>query len=166
VVSKTNFFNKILLRYFFLVLILFVIDRITKFLIIQKFLTEKNQEIVINNFVNFVLVWNQGVGFGLFPIESFKVYTIISVLIFLVNIWLIIWFFKSNKLSEKLFIAIILGGSLGNLVDRIYYRSVPDFIDLHYGNFHWFTFNFADISITIGILGLLLSEFIKKNEKN
>ncbi|MFM8244373.1 MAG: signal peptidase II [Candidatus Fonsibacter sp.] len=165
-VSKTNFFNKILLRYFFLVLILFVIDRITKFLIIQKFLTEKNQEIVINNFVNFVLVWNQGVGFGLFPIESFKVYTIISVLIFLVNIWLIIWFFKSNKLSEKLFIAIILGGSLGNLVDRIYYRSVPDFIDLHYGNFHWFTFNFADISITIGILGLLLSEFIKKNEKN
>lgn len=165
-VSKTNFFNKILLRYFFLVLILFVIDRITKFLIIQKFLTEKSQEIVINNFVNFVLVWNQGVGFGLFPIESFKVYTIISVLIFLVNIWLIIWFFKSNKLSEKLFIAIILGGSLGNLVDRIYYRSVPDFIDLHYGNFHWFTFNFADISITIGILGLLLSEFIKKNEKN
>lgn len=165
-VSKTNFFNKILLRYFFLVLVLFVIDRITKFLIIQKFLTEKNQEIVINNFVNFVLVWNQGVGFGLFPIESFKVYTIISVLIFLVNIWLIIWFFKSNKLSEKLFIAIILGGSLGNLVDRIYYRSVPDFIDLHYGNFHWFTFNFADISITIGILGLLLSEFIKKNEKN
>jgi signal peptidase II len=166
VVSKTNFFNKILLRYFFLVLILFVIDRITKFLIIQKFLTEKNQEIVINNFVNFVLVWNQGVGFGLFPIESFKVYTIISVLIFLVNICLIIWFFKSNKLSEKLSIAIILGGSLGNLVDRIYYRSVPDFIDLHYGNFHWFTFNFADISITIGILGLLLSEFIKKNEKN
>ena len=165
-VSKTNFFNKILLRYFFLVLILFVIDRITKFLIIQKFLTEKNQEIVINNFVNFVLVWNQGVGFGLFPIESFKVYTIISVLIFLVNIWLIIWFFKSIKLSEKLSIAIILGGSLGNLVDRIYYRSVPDFIDLHYGNFHWFTFNFADISITIGILGLLLSEFIKKNEKN
>lgn len=165
-VSKTNFFNKILLRYFFLVLILFVIDRITKFLIIQKFLIEKKQEIVINNFVNFVLVWNQGVGFGLFPIESFKVYTIISVLIFLVNIWLIIWFFKSNKLSEKLFIAIILGGSLGNLVDRIYYRSVPDFIDLHYGNFHWFTFNFADISITIGILGLLLSEFIKKNEKN
>jgi len=166
VVSKTSFFNKILLRYFFLVLILFVIDRITKFLIVQKFFTEKNQEIVINNFVNFVLVWNQGVGFGLFPIESFKVYTIISVLIFLVNIWLIIWFFKSNKLIEKLSIAIILGGSLGNLVDRIYYRSVPDFIDLHYGNFHWFTFNFADISITIGILGLLLSEFIKKNEKN
>jgi len=164
--SKTNFFDKILLRYFFLVLILFVIDRISKFLIIQKYLTEKNQEIVINNFVNFILVWNQGVGFGLFPIESFKVYTIISVLIFLVNIWLIIWFFKSNKLCEKLSIAIILGGSLGNLVDRIYYRSVPDFIDLHYGNFHWFTFNFADISITIGILGLLLSEFIKKNEKN
>ena len=64
------------------------------------------------------------------------------------------------------FFLMILGGSFGNLFDRIYYQAVPDFIDMHYGNFHWFVFNVADIFITLGIACLIIVEFILNNKKN
>ena len=59
----------------------------------------------------------------------------------------------------------ILGGSLGNLYDRVYYSAVPDFIDLNYNGYHWFVFNVADIFITIGVFALIFFELLKKNEK-
>ena len=117
----------------------------------------------IFSFLNFYLVWNTGIGFGLASTEANTIYHIITAVIVLVNIGLIYFLLKANGIYIYL-ISIILGGSLGNLFDRIYYYAVPDFIDFHLGNFHWFVFNIADIFITIGIIGLIFGEF-KKGKK-
>ena len=139
---------------------IFFVDRISKMYLIN--LQEMGTEIdfYIFSFLNFYLVWNTGIGFGLASTEANTIYHIITAVIVLVNIGLIYFLLKANGIYIYL-ISIILGGSLGNLFDRIYYYAVPDFIDLHLGNFHWFVFNIADIFITIGIIGLIIGEFTK-----
>ena len=102
-------------------------------------------------------------AFGLFSSESY-IYQIISIIIFFVITCLIIWLYRSNSILEKTSLSLIIGGAFGNLFDRIKYNAVPDFIDMHYNNFHWFVFNVSDIIITIGILMLLLTDLFKKNE--
>ena len=104
-------------------------------------------------------------AFGIFESDSYTYY-IFSFLIFLVIIFLIVWLFKSNRKFEKTSIALIIGGALGNWFDRLVYNAVPDFIDLHYLDFHWFVFNVSDIIISVGILLLILSDFfLKTNEQ-
>ena len=115
-------------------------------------------------FLNFYLVWNTGIGFGLASMEANVYYHILTSIIVIVNIGLIFFLMKSKAIYSY-FIALIIGGSLGNLFDRIYYYAVPDFIDLHLGHYHWFIFNIADIFITVGIIGFMFTEFLKK-EKN
>jgi len=117
----------------------------------------------INSFLNFYLVWNTGVGFGLISMESNIYYHILTSIIVLVNFGLIFFLIKSKGIYIYLF-AIIIGGSLGNLFDRLYYYAVPDFIDLHLGNFHWFIFNVADIFISVGIIGLIFVELTKREK--
>ena len=114
-------------------------------------------------FLNFYLVWNTGIGFGLAAMESNIYYHILTSIIAIVNIGLIFFLIKSKGIYAYS-IVLIIGGSLGNLFDRIYYYAVPDFIDLHFGNFHWFIFNVADIFITVGIIGLVLLEIFNKKE--
>ena len=114
-------------------------------------------------FLNFYLVWNTGVGFGLFSLEANIFYHIITSIIILINFVLFYFLMKSRGIYIYLF-AITIGGSLGNLFDRIYYYAVPDFIDLHLGDFHWFIFNVADIFITVGIIGLMVLELFKKEK--
>ena len=136
---------------------LFTIDRISKILILKNSLSE----IYINSFLNFSLVWNSGIGFGILQIEANIFYLLISIIITAINLILIYWMLTSLNYLESIFISIILGGALGNLFDRYYYSSVPDFIDLHYESFHWFTFNIADIFITVGIIGLIIIDLFK-----
>ena len=113
-------------------------------------------------FLNFYLVWNTGIGFGLASMETSIYYHILTAIIAIINIILIYFLTKAKGIYSYL-LALVIGGSLGNLFDRMYYYAVPDFIDLHLGNYHWFIFNVADIFITIGIIGLILAElFIKK----
>ena len=114
-------------------------------------------------FLNFYLVWNTGIGFGLASLETNIFYHILTAVITAVNLVLIIFLIKSKGINAYL-ITLIIGGSLGNLFDRIYYYAVPDFIDIHLGNFHWFIFNVADIFITVGIIGLILTELFKKEK--
>ena len=160
--------NKKKIYLFIFVLVLFIIDRVSKILILKNFLNNSSSEIYINSFLNFSLVWNSGIGFGILQLEANIFYLLISIIITAINLILIYWMFTSSNYLESIFISIILGGALGNLFDRYYYSSVPDFIDLHYESFHWFTFNIADIFITIGIIGLIIIDLfkIKKNEKN
>ena len=121
-------------------------------------------DIVVNNFLNIILVWNSGIGFGLLSFEKDFIYNLITSLIIFINIIIVYLAINSNN-SKSYFFVMILGGSLGNLFDRIYYSAVPDFIDLNYNNFHWFVFNVADIFITIGILCLIFVElFFNKRE--
>ena len=148
-----------------IIFLIFFLDRLSKFYILNIAENEGTVNITINSFLNVILVWNAGIGFGLLQFDQTFVYNLITILIFLINLLIIYLLFNAEKL-HKIFFAMILGGSLGNLYDRVYYSAVPDFIDLNYNGYHWFVFNVADIFITIGIFALLLSEiFIKKNEK-
>ena len=153
--------NKKKIYLFIFVLVLFTIDRISKILILKNFLNNSSSEIYINSFLNFSLVWNSGIGFGILQLEPNIFYLLISIIITAINLILIYWMLTSSNYLESIFISIILGGALGNLFDRYYYSSVPDFIDLHYESFHWFTFNIADIFITIGIIGLIIIDLFK-----
>jgi signal peptidase II len=153
--------NKKKIYLFIFVLVLFTIDRVSKILILKNFLNNSSSEIYINSFLNFSLVWNSGIGFGILQLEANIFYLLISIIITAINLILIYWMLSSSNYLESIFISIILGGALGNLFDRYYYSSVPDFIDLHYESFHWFTFNIADIFITIGIIGLITIDLFK-----
>ena len=153
--------NKKKIYLFVIIVFFFLIDRVSKILILKSFLNNSLSEIYINSFLNFSLVWNSGIGFGLLQIEPNIFYSTVSIIITAINLILIYWMITTSNYSESIFISIILGGSLGNLFDRFYYNSVPDFIDLHYNSFHWFTFNIADIFITIGIIGLITIDLFK-----
>ncbi len=153
--------NKIIKKenvYFLLIIFtIFVLDRYSKIQIIQDF---SDKVFYLNNYINLDLMWNTGIGFGLLSSDSDLFYNIISALIAIVIFFLIIFALKSDKF-DKISFSIIIGGALGNFYDRLIFNAVPDFIDLHYGNFHWFTFNIADIFITIGVIIYLLKGFKK-----
>ena len=142
---------------------IFFVDRISKMYLINLQGMGTEIDFYIFSFLNFYLVWNTGIGFGLASTEANTIYHIITAVIVLINIGLIYFLLKAKGIYIYL-ISIILGGSLGNLFDRIYYYAVPDFIDFHLGNFHWFIFNVADIFISVGIIGLIFVE-LKKKEK-
>ena len=144
------------------VVAIFLVDRLTKIYILN--LSEGGTEVdfYIFSFLNIYLVWNSGIGFGLFSVEPNLFYNFITFLIIVINFILIYLLIKSSTKKSFLF-TLILGGSLGNMYDRLYYFAVPDFIDFHLGDFHWFIFNVADIFITMGIIGLIIFELLGSN---
>ena len=153
-----NFFKKKVLI-FSLIIFVFLLDRYSKTLVLKNF---SENTFYINNFINLDLIWNSGIGFGIFSSNSTLIYNLISCLIFLVIIFLVYYLIKSDK-TDKLIFSIIIGGAIGNFYDRLVYKAVPDFIDIHFANFHWFTFNVADIFITLGvIIYLFKGSLIKK----
>ncbi len=146
-----------------IILIIFFFDRLTKLYLINLQASGTDIDFYIFPFLNFYLIWNTGIGFGLASMETNIYYHILTTIIVFVNLGLIYFLLKSKGIYVYL-LATIIGGSLGNLFDRIYYYAVPDFIDLHFGNFHWFIFNVADIFITVGIIGLVFAELSKKEK--
>jgi len=146
-----------------IILIIFFFDRLTKLYLINLQASGTDIDFYIFPFLNFYLIWNTGIGFGLASMEMNIYYHILTTIIVFVNLGLIYFLLKSKGIYVYL-LATIIGGSLGNLFDRIYYYAVPDFIDLHLGNYHWFIFNVADIFITVGIIGLILAELLKKEK--
>ena len=160
-----KFLNRKIIYYFLISLSIFALDRISKIYVIN--IAEKfgQVDIYINKFLNIILVWNSGIGFGLLSFEKEFLYNLITLIIILVNFVILYLGIKSNNFKGFLFF-IILGGSLGNLFDRLYYSAVPDFIDINYNGFHWFIFNVADIFISTGIICLIIVElFFNKKEK-
>ena len=146
-----------------IIIVIFALDRATKVYLINLQASGIDIDFYIFPFLNFYLMWNTGIGFGLVSLESNIYYHILTFIILMINFVLIFLLLKSKGIYNYLF-AIIIGGSLGNLFDRIYYYAVPDFIDIHIGNFHWFIFNVADIFITVGIIGLIFTEFLNKKK--
>ena len=150
--------KKIIISLIFVVII-FSIDRISKILILNIVNETGKIDIYVNSFLNLYLVWNKCIGFGLLSFNEKSTYDIITFIILLINL-IIIYLIYIEKTSKIYFLLAILGGSLGNLFDRIYYNAVPDFIDINYKDYHWFIFNVADIFITFGILCLIISEML------
>ena len=157
--NKKKFF-----LYFLLFLIIFLIDRISKLYVINLANTTGSIDIQINNFLNIILIWNTGIGFGFLSSNNALFYNVITIIILTINLIIVYLISKSDKIRSILFL-IVLGGSFGNLFDRFYYSAVPDFIDLNYKGFHWFIFNIADIFISVGLICLILIEVLnyKKN---
>ena len=137
-------------------------DRYSKIQIINNF---SENIFYINDFINFNLIWNTGIGFGFLSTSSNLIYNSITGAICIVIVFLVSLIIKA-KTTDKVLFSLIIGGALGNVYDRITYFAVPDFIDIHYKNFHWFTFNIADIFITVGILVFIAKDLIIKDEKN
>jgi|TARA_B110001452_G_scaffold36550_1_gene27972 signal peptidase II len=149
-----------------IVLLIFLTDRVSKIYILKMAELENTVDIYINSYLNFYLIWNKGIAFGLFSFNENFIYNIITLIITIIVIVVLIMLMKA-KGFRKYSLIFVLGGSLGNLFDRVYYSAVPDFIDFHINNFHWFIFNVADIFITLGIICLIFDEiFGNNNNKN
>ena len=160
--SKINI--KKFIFYFLIISIVFVLDRVSKIYVINYFENTLDTEIYLSNFLNIILVWNEGIGFGLLSFQDSGIYNFITLIIILINL-IIIYFIYKYKDIRSFLLTLVLGGSLGNLFDRIAFSAVPDFIDFNYNNFHWFIFNIADIFITIGVICLIFVELILNNKK-
>ena len=156
--------SKKFIIYFIIISLVFLIDRLTKIYVLKLAESSDYLNILVNNFLNIILIWNEGIGFGLLSFEDSFIYNLITVLIVIINIIILFLIIKSDNL-RSVFYSFIFGGSIGNLFDRIYYSAVPDFIDLNYNGFHWFIFNFADIFITLGIICLICAEFLDYKKK-
>ena len=157
-------FKKIAI-YFGITLFIFLADRISKLYILSVLEDLGFVDISINSYINLILVWNSGIGFGLLSFDQSNIYNAITTLIIFINLFIIYLIIKTNDFRVYFFL-IILGGSLGNLFDRIYYSAVPDFIDISYNDYHWFIFNVADIFISLGIICLIFAELLNYKKKN
>ena len=165
--------NKINLKNLYLkiviLLIVFVFDRTTKLSILKHAEVQNSVDVYITPYLNLFLIWNKGIAFGLFSIDENIIYNSITIVIGLIIAAILIMMLKSNNIQSYFFV-LVAGGALGNFYDRIVYTAVPDFIDLHFYDFHWFVFNVADIFITIGVFCLILVELFfnnkNTNEKN
>ena len=158
---RSKFLSKDIIISLVIIILIFILDRLTKTSIIN--LQLNNGSLFINDYLNLDLVWNTGIGFGLFSQNANIYYHFITLLIFLVIVFLSYLTSKANFI-DKIFFSLILGGALGNFYDRLLYFAVPDFIDFHINDYHWFTFNIADIFITIGII-LIISKDLILNKK-
>ena len=157
-------FNKSLLINISLTLLIFLIDRISKIYVINLDKNFSGAEIFSSKFLNIYLIWNEGIAFGLFSSNENNIYNILTLFIIFVII-IIFYMITQSQGLQKYSLLMILGGALGNVFDRILYKSVPDFIDFHINEFHWFIFNVADIFITIGVICMILTELIVSNKK-
>ena len=160
----SKIYNKFTLK-ILTIFIIFFLDRISKIYILDFFEKNQIQEIAIFNFLNFYLIWNEGIAFGLLNFDSEKFYNIVTIIIILISLIVLFYTFKLKNYSGYFF-SLIFGGALGNLYDRIYFSAVPDFIDLHIGNYHWFIFNVADIFISVGIICLIFDELFFNKTNN
>jgi signal peptidase II len=164
-----NFIKQNILA-FIMLTVLFLVDRFSKFFILKLVEQDAKVDFYLNSYLNLYLIWNKGIAFGLLSFNENIIYNIITGLILIIIFIVLIMTIKSKGLTKYSLVA-VLAGALGNVFDRIYYSAVPDFIDFHIREFHWFIFNIADIFISLGVFCLICAELfinkeIKENEKN
>ena len=160
----SNFLNKNFVINFLIILSIFALDRFSKIYVIFQNEKSLSTEIFESKFLNINLIWNEGIAFGLLSFDQKLYYNLLTGLICLITL-IILWMIIKTKGLEKFAFMMVFGGSLGNIFDRLFYSSVPDFIDLHINNFHWFIFNVADIFISIGIIFLISIEVFGKKTR-
>jgi len=156
--------NKFFLNFIF-ILIIFSLDRISKVYVVEQFKKNFDNILYESKFLNIHLIWNEGIAFGLLSFDEKSFYNALTIIIILVSL-LILYLGYVNKGIQRYALLSIFAGSLGNIYDRVFYNAVPDFIDFHIQEFHWFIFNFADIFITLGVLIMIMTEFFGKNKDN
>ena len=158
-ISKTFYINLIIS------LSIFILDRSTKLYVIYLDKIGGGSEIFSSKFLNIYLIWNEGIAFGLFSLSENNLYNVLTLFI-LIIIFVILYMISKSSGFKKYSLLLIFGGAMGNVYDRIIYKAVPDFIDFHIGNFHWFIFNLADVFISLGVIFMILYELLISNKKN
>tara|TARA_B100000902_G_C27147297_1_gene831802 strand:- start:588 stop:1067 length:480 start_codon:yes stop_codon:yes gene_type:complete len=153
--------KKNLIKNFFIILSIFLLDRVSKLYVLYLNKKNFNSEIFTSKFLNIYLIWNEGIAFGLLSFYQENLYNILTVIILIIILIILFFLIKAEGL-KKYALLMVFGGAIGNLFDRIFYKAVPDFIDFHVGNFHWFIFNVSDIFITVGVIFLIYQEFVDK----
>ena len=156
--KKNNFIN------FFFILLIFLLDRISKIYVIKLDKKLLGSEIFSSKYLNISLIWNEGIAFGLLSFNHENLYNLLTILIAVIILVICFMIYKSNDI-KKYFLIFILGGALGNIYDRIFFNAVPDFIDFHINGFHWFIFNVADIFISLGVIFMIFFEIIDNNRE-
>jgi signal peptidase II len=161
-----NFKNKknIFFLDFIFITIIFFFDRISKIYILKQFQKNLDNTLYESEFLNIYLIWNEGIAFGLMSFDEKNFYNGLTSIIILVSLF-ILHIAYQNKGLKRYALLSIFAGSLGNIFDRLVYNAVPDFIDFHIKDFHWFIFNFADIFITLGVIIMIMTEFLNNNDK-
>ena len=149
----------------FVILSIFLVDRISKIYVISLYGKNSSAELYVSKYLNITLIWNEGIAFGLFSFDQNNLYNLLTLIIALITLVILIMIINSQGF-KKYALLMILGGALGNLFDRIISKAVPDFIDFHIAEFHWFIFNVADIFITIGVIFMVLFELNSNNQQN
>jgi len=142
-----------------IIIVIFFLDRFSKIYILSILEISGSVDIFLTKYLNIYLIWNDGIAFGLLSFDQSSIYNATTVLITVITIVVLVLIIKTKDIRFY-FYSFVFGGAIGNLFDRLYYSAVPDFIDLHINNYHWFIFNVADIFITIGVLCLILVELI------
>ena len=157
-IKNNLFFN------FIFILIVFGIDRISKIYVVDKFNENFDNSLFESKFLNIYLIWNEGIAFGLMSFDDKTFYNILTTIIILVTL-IVLYISYKNVGLKRYALLCIFGGSVGNLFDRIFYNAVPDFIDFHIKEFHWFIFNFADVFITLGVIIMIMTELFGSNKE-
>ena len=150
---------------FSIVALIYFLDRLSKIYVIQLDKNNLGSDIFNSAYLNIVLIWNKGIAFGLLSFNESYLYNIISLIIAIIIIVLVIMSLKSQGF-KRYSLLMIVGGALGNLHDRIFFNAVPDFIDFHVENFHWFIFNVSDIFITLGVISMIIFELLNKENED
>ena len=156
--SKTFLINLIL------IIIIFALDRVSKIYVISMSNNVLISDIFLSKFLNISLIWNEGIAFGLFSFDHNYLYNLLTIIISII-IFIIFVMLVQQKGLRKYALSMIFGGAIGNLYDRIFFQAVPDFIDFHIADFHWFIFNIADIFITVGVIFMIFCELIGINDQ-
>ena len=142
-----------------IITVIFLLDRFTKLYVLSLIEINNHIDIFVTSFLNIYLVWNKGIAFGLLNFEQSEIYNLITGISAMISLAILVMIIKTKDIRVY-FLSFIFAGAIGNLFDRLYYSAVPDFIDLHVNNFHWFIFNVADIFISFGVICLILVEII------
>ena len=147
------------------IFLIFILDRLTKLYVIYLDKINNGSEILSSKFLNIYLIWNEGIAFGLFSFDENNLYNFLTLFI-LIILFVILYMISKSDGLKKYSLLMIFGGASGNVFDRIIYKAVPDFIDFHIGNFHWFIFNLADVFISLGVIFMIIYELFLSNKKN
>ena len=148
-----------------IVFLIFILDRFSKIYVVNLDKVNYSTELYKSKFLNINLIWNEGIAFGLLSFDQSNFYNLLSLLITIIVLVIFFMIIRNNNI-KKYPLLMIFAGAIGNLYDRIAYKAVPDFIDFHIEEFHWFIFNVADIFISLGVFCMILFELIDNNKNN
>jgi signal peptidase II len=146
-------------------LVVFLADQALKLWLLFGLRLAETGPFAVTPFMNIVLAWNRGISYGLFQQGTDIGRWGLVVISIVAAVWLGRWMWREPRTLTVVSLALLVGGALGNGLDRAVYGAVVDFVHLHYGDFSWYIFNIADVAIVVGVVGLLYESFRPGAEK-